>query len=58
MRDISLLESLSKNVGIVAKSRISKEIARKRKRRIRRKIIFMVMSLKNIIKRMVKMPLL
>jgi hypothetical protein len=37
---------------------ISKEVARKRKRRIRREIMILMMSLKIILKRMVDMPLL
>jgi hypothetical protein len=37
---------------------ISEGTARKRRRRIRRKIMILMMSLKNILKRMVEMPLL
>jgi hypothetical protein len=56
--DIRLLETPWKNVGIVARLYISKYFERKIKRRIRRKIIILVMSLKNVLKRMVDMPLL
>jgi hypothetical protein len=58
MGDLSLLESPRKNVGTASRSRISQDIARKRKRRIRRKIMILIMSLKNILRRMEEMPML
>jgi hypothetical protein len=58
MGDISLLKIIRKNVGIVARSGILEEIARKRRRRVRRKGMILMIILKNILKRMVEMPLL
>jgi len=56
--DISLLEIPRKNVGTATRLGILEETIRKRKRRLRRKITIIMMTLKNILERMVEMSLL
>jgi hypothetical protein len=58
MGDISLFESPSQNVGIVASSSITKGTVRKRRRKIRKKRMLLMLSLKFFFKRMVVIPLL
>jgi len=58
MGDISLFESPRKYVGIVARLGILEGIVSKRRIKLRRKIMILMMSLKNNLKRMVEMPLL
>jgi hypothetical protein len=58
MRDLSLLEIPRIFFGTIVRLGISEEIGRKRKIRIRREIMILMMSLKNVIRRMVDMPLL
>jgi hypothetical protein len=57
MGDISLLECPNKNLGIVVRLGISEGITRNKRRRIRRKQMILMMSLKNILKRKVEIPL-
>jgi hypothetical protein len=58
MGGISLLESPRKYFGTVARSIISEGTSKKRKRRIRTKRMILIMSLKNLLKRMVEIPIL
>ena len=57
MGDLSLLEFPSKNVGNMTRMGFSEEVARKRKREERRKIMTLTMNLKNIHKGMVGISL-
>jgi len=58
MGGVSLLESLRKNVGIASSSGTSKGTVMKTRRRIRRKIMILIMSVESLLKRMVEMTLL
>jgi hypothetical protein len=49
MGDISILENPRENLGTAARLGISKETTKKRKIRIRRKIMILMMIMKNIV---------